>query len=315
MTSQFVSDLPVQNMFPGVRTPWGIQLPPGGRVAAYLRSTGAQNGDDITIGNNLVTTLSAALARVRSGMGDTIIALPGHAENVTTTPTWVAGTRLLGVDLGTSTPTFTWTATTSNWAINVANVTIAGCRLAVCGADGVVSGITVTGANCSIIGNTIITATGAALKAAIVCTVSTGANEFRFNNNKVFGTATHNSDDVVAVAAAITNWEVCGNRMICSCTASAKGMVDVTAAALNGLIADNYMLNTMTSSIQCVYLADVASDGLCVNNRFGAKVGTGTAPAATGIVLAGTNTLWTFDENYSTPTKNTSGLVAPAVDS
>jgi hypothetical protein len=47
----------------------------------------------------------------------------------------------------------------------------------------------------------------------------------------------------------------------------------------------------------------------------GSTVGTGTAPAVTGIVLAGTTTLWRFNENYSTPTKNTSGLVAPVVDS
>ena len=316
MSSSLVTDVPSVE-WAAVRGPGGISLslPPGSKVAAYVRSTGAQNLDDILMGSNLVPTLALGLARARAGFGDTIFVLPGHTENVTTTPTFVAGTRIIGVPLGTSTPTFTWTATSSQWAISAANVEIAGLRLNVAGADGVVKGIAVTGANCTIRDNTIISATGAALKAAIVCEAGTGANEFRFNKNKVFGTATHNSDDIVAIAAAITNWEVCGNRMICSCTAAAKGLIDVSAAALNGLIADNYLYNTMTSSVQCIYFADVASDGHCCNNRMGAKVGTGTAPAATGIVLAGTNTLWTFNENYSTPTKNTSGLVAPAVDS
>lgn len=300
--------------FPAFTTAVGTFIQAGCRIVSYVRSTGAQSGDDITIGNNLDLTLAAGLAKC-SRAGDTVLCLPGHTENVTTTPTFPAGCRVVGVPAGTSTPTFTWTGTGSQWAISTANVILTGLRLAPCGADGVVKAIAVTGANCSIVDNTIITATGAALKAAIVVEAGTGAHEFKFNDNKVQGTATHNSDDVVLIAGAITNWEVCRNRIICSCTAAAKGHVDVTGVALNGLIADNYMLNTMTSSVQCVYMADVASDGLCVNNRFGVKVGTGTAPAATGIVLAGTNTLWTFDENYSTPTKNTSGLVAPVVDS
>lgn len=315
MSSQFVSDLPVVQHFPGMRTPFGITLPPGGRVAAYLRSTGAQSGDDITIGNNLVLTLSAALARVRSGFGDTIVALPGHSENVTTTPTWVAGTRLVGVKCGTATPTFTWSATSSQWAINVANVLITGCLLYISGADGVVKGINITGAHCTLYDNIIHTATGAALKAAIAIEAGTGSDDFTFAGNQVYGTTTHNSDDIVHLAAATSRNKIVGNTIIASSTAVTKGLIHVAAASLQGLIANNFLYNTHTGSTACIYMADVASDGLCVNNRCGAKVGTGTAPAATGIVLAGTNTLWTFDENYSTPTKNTSGLVAPVVDS
>jgi hypothetical protein len=314
MATSDVVDAPVVPFFPAMRTPYGVSASPGSKIAAYLRSTGAQSGDDITIGNNLVTTLSAALGRCRAGFGDTIVVLPGHAENVTTTPTFVAGTRIIGIELGTSTPTFTWTAASSQWAISVANVTISGLRLAVSGADGITKGINVTGSNCSILGNTFISASGAALKAAIMCEFGTGAANFKFNGNKVYGTATHNSDDIVHIAAAVSDWEVCGNRIIASSTAVTKGLVHVAAAALNGLIADNYLYNTHTGSTACIYFADVASDGHCCNNRMGAKVGTGVAPAVTGIVLAGTNTLWTFNENYSTPTKNTSGLVAPVVD-
>lgn len=314
MSSQFVSDLPVQNMFPGVRTPFGIQLPPGGRVAAYLRSTGAQSGDDITIGNNLVTTLSAALARVRSGMGDTIVALPGHTENVTTTPTWVAGTHLMGIPLGSAAPTFTWTATDSQWAINVANVSVSGCRLNVAGADGIVKGILVTGTNCTFKNNVFLSATGAALKAAIMFEAGTGANELQILGNKVFGTTSHNSNDIFHIAAAISNWEFSWNKCICSSTAATKGILHVAAAALGGVVSHNMLYNTHTSALAAIYLADVASDGHCYNNAIGVKVGTGTAPASTGIILAGTNTLWTFNENYSAPTKNLSGDIAPARD-
>lgn len=315
MSTALVRDVP--NIFHnwGIRTAFGVILPPGGRVAAYLRSTGAQDGDDVTIGNNLVTTLSSALARVRSGMGDTIVALPGHAENVTTTPTWVAGTKLIGVPLGNVAPTFTWTGTSSQWAINVANVTVSGCTLNVAGANGVVKGILVTGTHCELVGNTFISATGAALKAAIMCEFGTGAANFKFNDNKVYGTATHNSDDIVHVAAAVSDWEICNNRIIASSTAATKGCIHVAAAALNGFIHNNYVYNTHTSSVACIYFADVASDGICSRNIVASAVGTGTAPASAGIVLAGTNTLWRFFENYSTPTKNTSGIICPVVDS
>jgi hypothetical protein len=144
---------------------------------------------------------------------------------------------------------------------------------------------------------------------------STGAHNLRILGNKIRGTTTHNSDDIFHIAAAITDWEFIGNNAVCSSTAITKGILHVAAAALGGVVANNILYNTHTGSTACIYLADVASDGHACNNRMGAKVGTGTAPAATGIVLAGTNTLWTFNENYSTPTKNTSGLVAPVVDS
>jgi hypothetical protein len=298
-----------------MRTPWGITLPPGGRVAAYLRSTGAQSGDDITIGNNLVTTLAQALARVRSGAGDTIVALPGHAENVTTTPTWVAGTRLIGVKCGTATPTFTWSATSSQWAINVANVTVTGCKLAVCGAV-VVKGILVTGAGCTFLDNEIVQATGASLKATILMETDTGADNFTFASNYIYGTATHQSDDVLAIKGATVNNRLIGNVAICSSTAVTKGIFSIAGASLNGLIADNYLYNTHTASTVCVHFADVASDGLCVNNRFGCKLGSGGAgPAVTGVLITGSSSLYVFNENYSTPTKGTSGLVTPAVDS
>jgi len=58
----------------------------------------------------------------------------------------------------------------------------------------------------------------------------------------------------------------------------------------------------------------VASDGICEFNSLGSTNGTGTAPALQGIILAGTNTLWRFFENYSTPTKNTSGDISPVRD-
>lgn len=315
MSTNLVSDLPLVQSFPGLRTPFGISLPPGGRVAAYLRSTGSQSGDDITIGNNLVTTLASACARVRSGMGDTIIVLPGHTETVTAThlSSLVADTRIIGVGTGTNMPVFNFSATDSQWAVSVANTYFENLKFNM-SANGVVKGFNITGSDCWINGCTFIVASGATAKATIVLEVNTGGDRFRLSNNRVYGTATHNVTNGFLMTAAVTDCEFINNRMIASATAG-NGLINFVGASLNNLVVGNIIYNTHTSSTTGIAVADAASDGIAVRNYFGAKVGTGTAPAVTGLVFAGANSLWVCDENYSTPTKNTSGLLTPAADS
>jgi len=75
----FGTDLPNIATGLGHRTKYGsVILSPGARVAAYVRSTGAQSDDDPMLNANLVTTLSAGLARCRSGFNDVVFVLPGH---------------------------------------------------------------------------------------------------------------------------------------------------------------------------------------------------------------------------------------------
>jgi hypothetical protein len=74
--------MPVSNTDPqgvysdqGIRTQYGIILPPGARVAAYVRSTGVQSGDDAFLASNLSTTLAAGLAQTRSSLAQGLLAL------------------------------------------------------------------------------------------------------------------------------------------------------------------------------------------------------------------------------------------------
>lgn len=309
-------NIPVTNAGYGIRTQHGILLPPGGKVAAFVRSTGLQDGDDAVIADKLVATLASGLARCRAGMGDVVICLPGHSESVADSSmltNLVAGTRVIGIPLGTSTPTFRWTAAGSTWAVDDANCTFSGLRLRLEGANGVTKAINVTGSDCAITDCDIEMASGASNKATIGIEVGTGANKFFLSGNRVYGTATHNVTDGIKVAAAVSELHISYNRMIFSATA-ANGLIHVTAAALNGYIGKNVLYNTMTSSVGDIICDDVASDGIMEFNSCGSTVGTGTAPASTGIVFAGANTLWRCIENYSTPTKNTSGDIAPARD-
>src|SRR6478735_310820 len=109
----FSPDLPQVSSGAGMKTPFGITLlPPGSRIAAYVRSTGAQAGDDPFTNANLVTTLAAGVARARAGLGDTVVVMPGHNESVTDATMLtglVAGTRIVGFGRGGNMPVFRWT--------------------------------------------------------------------------------------------------------------------------------------------------------------------------------------------------------------
>jgi hypothetical protein len=274
----YVPDLPVLAAGAGVKTPYGIVLlPPGGKVAAYVRSGGPQDGDDTTYQGNLVTTLASGLARCRANQGDTVVVLPGHSESgvgTTMMTNLVAGTRIIGIGRGSKMPVFRWTATTDNWAVSKADVQISGLRLRLEGANGVTEAITWTGADGLLAGNDIEVASGAALKAAIAVNLSTGADRMVIQGNIWRGTATHNVTDGLKITAALDQVRVLDNEMVFSATA-ANGNIHVTAAATNIKVGRNILYNTHTSSTACIAVDAVAADGVFWENYY-ATVNNGT---------------------------------------
>lgn len=319
MTQQFnnIGNIPMFGAGFGIQTTFGIQLPPGANVAAYVRSTGFQSGDNAAIADRLVSTLAAGLARCRTGMGDYVICLPGHSESVTDAlmlTNLVAGTTILGVGQGSNKPTFRWTATGAQWPVSVADVTVRGLKLRLEGANGITKAILVTGATSNWIDNEFQVASGATAKATIAFEVGAGADQTTIALNYWYGTATHNVTDGLKVVAAVDRLRVMNNTMIFSATA-ANGNIHLTAAATNTYIANNDLYNTHTSSTATVAVDNVAADGhMCFNNS-ATTVGTGTAPTSTGIVFAGSNSLFRCNANLATPTNNTSGITSPVADS
>lgn len=249
----------------GIRTQFGITLPPGGKVAAYVRSTGVQDGDDAAIVDKLVLTLAAGLARCRSGLQDTVVVLPGHSESVidaTMLASMVAGTRVIGVGNGSTKPTFRWTATASQWAIAVADVVFTGLKLRLEGANGVVKAIVTTAANTTFFDNEIQVASGAALKATIAMELGTGADGAFICSNWWYGTATHNvTDGLKVVGTAIDRVRIVGNMMDFSATAG-NGNIHVTSAATKLQIGANVVQNDHTSSTACIAIDAVAATGM-----------------------------------------------------
>lgn len=108
----------------------GFTPDPSSQIAAFVRSSGPDEGDGRFIRSRMVTTLNAGLSKCRSGKGDVVVVMSDHAENISSADQMsnlVAGTRIVGLGRGNLRPTFTWTAATATFLIDVANVTIENC--------------------------------------------------------------------------------------------------------------------------------------------------------------------------------------------
>jgi hypothetical protein len=310
-----VGQMPVLQSGYGWRTPYGTLLPPGGRVAAFVRSIGTQDYDDPIIAENLVPTLDAGLKRCRAGRGDIVMVLDGHSESVVAIATvdmlagLVADTKIIGVGEGSSMPVFRWTAATSAWNVTKANVRIQGLRLRLEGANGVTKAINWTGADGTLADCDVEVASGAAAKATIALEVGIGANKFKLLRNYFRGTSTHNVTDGVKVVAAVEDLLIQGNVMHFSATA-ANGNIHVTAAALRLAIIQNWLTNDHTLSTACIAIDAVAATGIIADCRM-ATINNGVA-GAQGAVL-GAGCLVRGFESYSSDEPVKSGVISPVV--
>jgi hypothetical protein len=294
----------------GVNLGYGVSLPPGGNVI-YCRSTGVADFDPPELTGRIVPTLAAALSQCRSGKMDTVVLLPGHAETVSTATmldNLVAGTRILGVGHGTNRPTFTFSATTSKWTVDNADVVISNCIIR--NTAVVANTIDAQAANFAFIGNEFITSLGTGSVATLGVTVSSvGSTGCQIIGNKFYGTgpAAGLTCTPIKVTGATEDLVIANNRMICQ-TAS-NGCIGVTAAATNILIDNNILYSTQTASTSGITIADVASSGLVTRNLLG--VFTDATAGTRGIVITGTTSTIFFAENYGTDESRKSGLLTP----
>lgn len=174
--------VPTFGLDAGMLTPFGIWVPPGAKVAGYVRSTGRQSNDPIDENAPIFTTLNAALAQCRSGMGDIVVLLPGHIETIATAnqmTNLVAGTQIIGCGYGSIRPTLNWTAAAASFLINVANVTISNCTLnmAATASTVVAAPITVSAAGFQLLGCRVQFCTATTALSTIGITTTTGGTD------------------------------------------------------------------------------------------------------------------------------------------
>lgn len=308
---------PFFSNYAAIASPWGTLLKPGGRVAAYLRSTGAQDGEDhFAASGLLVTTLAAALKRVRSGFGDIIYVLPGDVQAISAADfasDLVAGTQIIscGRPGATNNPTWTWSAVASTFLLDVANVSLVGLNLVTGGADNVTAPITVSAAGCAIVGCHIIAGTSATLESAIPITLATGATDCLIAGNRFSATGGAVTTACVSIGA-VARPTVVQNRFITTQSTATTGVIAITGAATDVDVGWNRIYNAVEDGVG-IRLADVAATGIIYNNYFGGVDAGGTvANALKAVSFAGTSHIVRCFENRSTDEDSASGILSPA---
>lgn len=304
----------------GLRTQYGLILPPGARVAAYVRSTGVQAGDDGFLATNLVTTLAAGLARCRSGMGDFVVCLPGHVETVTDATTFsgalLAGTRIVGVGRGTNAPTVRFAAAGGRWTVAVNDVLITGLRFQMAGTTAVPSNttlaISVTADDFAFVANDVEVTIATAL-ATTAINVSGAAARFDISNNSIHGAyGITGAAAPVIISGTGADGRICDNEMILA-GASALGLINVTGAVSGLKVLRNIMVNTAAASVSCITFANTNSAGACADNRI-TVFSTGASVSGTTGITIGAACVVGFFNNLVVNDPLTSGKLLPTVD-
>lgn len=266
----------------------GTFIKPGGRVAAFVRSTGAQEGDDIFAqSGGLVTSINEGCKRCRSGKPDIVYVLPGHTETVSSSgAAWAnlkAGTQIIGASLPGSSlaPSVTLSHTGASLALNVADVSI--------------QGLSILSSTAAVTGGVVITAAGVSLiDCYLAFTGALGAN----------------SPVQITGAANVT---LARNRIIADSTAT---MVNITGAgSTNFSILANMLRQTQaTSGGAGITVANTAGiSGWIGHNLY--KSATDGTPASLGVVIgaAAITTVGVFENYAMDGGSGGSGLLSPAV--
>ncbi len=274
---------PFLQAYDSLATVTGTWIRPGGRVAAYVRSTGAQDGDDLFASSgNLVTTIAAGIARCRAGKSDIVYVLDGHTETYAATgPIWaglVAGAQVIscGRPGTTSCPTLNLTHAASSLALSAANMTV--------------SGFNIRSATATLTVPIVVTAAGVTLaNCSIISTGASGANSF------------------IAVTSA-PNFSMVGNQLTIDSTST---MVAITGAtSTDFLIMDNIARQAQATSGGgfATTAATAGISGTFARNLF--KQASTTVGGA-GVIVLGAGTLTTVGlfENYGAEETAASGLL------
>src|SRR6478609_2817062 len=304
----------------GLRTQYGLVLPPGARVAAFVRSTGVQNGDDAFLATNLVPTLAQGLARVRSGMGDFVVCLPGHVENVDATMSaafaaaLLPGTKIVGVGRGNNATTLTWTNTAGSLVIAQNDVLIAGLRLLTAGpaatGTNTVLAITVRGNDFGFFQNELEVGNGLA-NAITVLSVTGTAGRYDISGNVFRGA---NSANTVTILINSTGGDgrICDNEIMSGAT-SATGNINVIAVAARLKILRNVINNITAGSVAAIALGNVAISGQCAYNTI-TVLSTGASVSGTTGITIGAAVTMGFFQNFIVNDPLASGKLLPTVD-
>jgi len=202
---------------------------------------------------------------------------PGHAESVSAAAGLTlnkAGVTIIGLGSGALRPTLTFdTATTAQMTVTAAQSTLYNFVLDGTGFAAIVSPISVSAADFSLLNCTLITA-NATNQAGVGLTTTAAADRMTIDGCEFRGTADAGTTNVLQIIGG-NDIQITNNKFVGAWTTSLGAINNITTAMLRALISGNFIFNQTASSTKAMVLLST-STGLISNNRM--QILSGSAP-------------------------------------
>lgn len=265
-------NLPFSTLKAGIQTQLGAWISPGSRIF-YVHHTGGRDGDADEIRSRTYTTVQSALFQCRSGMGDVVCVLEGHAENITGADhlsNLVANTKIVGLGMGTARGALTWTAAGATVLFDTANAVFVNLQLNMdpgTGTTTVTAPMTISAAGCGIVGCKIRTSTDANSLSTIPLALTDNADDCFLLDNRFLGATAGEHTTQVDIAGA-DRLVMVGNLFKAASSAVGVGVVRFkTTAATDMWLERNVYINKKASS-QCAVTGVAATSGVSYMEHF-----------------------------------------------
>lgn len=285
----------------------GFILAPGGGLDFYVHASGAGALDLLPpgMGNptpaSFETSVTAALAKCRSGRGDRVLCLPGHTETFTTADVWSglgssSDVSVIGFGEGLNRATFTWNAAASTLLMDQPNFRIRNVNMFLAGphvngtALTVAAPITITAAGCAITDCRIFWGFDVDQIVAIGITTTAAADDFEFDRNFCYAeTAAVPTTTFLRLTG--TDWlRMNGTYISGPGSTTAIGPVQqLTTAAIGVAIKDCIFQNRLAAST-VAFTAIAGSTGVIDKCSFGVLAAGNGLTAASGIQVTNSKT-------------------------
>lgn len=287
-----------------------------GNVFYVNSNTGSDSGGANGTITQPFATMQYAKTRCTANNGDTVFAMPGHAEtisNATTFTCTVADIAYIGLGTGSRRPTLTFdTATTANIPVSAANNTFHNFLFVANFAD-VASFITIAAAPEFCVEHCEFRDTSSVLN-ALVCvttTVTVNADGFTFTNNRILSLGTTAATTAIVVAGTMSrltindNWYV-GAALSNTAALLEHGALNMTALEMGRNKVYRPTTDTATGAI-LIKTTATANTGMAYDNYVGCL-------DAAGIILFTSGSDYAPINNLVTGAVNASGFLLPAAD-
>ncbi|MGA0879379.1 MAG: hypothetical protein ACO3SP_09705 [Ilumatobacteraceae bacterium] len=259
----------------------------------------------------LYPSIASALLMCKAGRGDYIHVLPGHTESVATAAAWtfVSDVTIVGIGSGNRRPTVTFTAATATLTPNAANVFIENIRFK-CGGTGtgglvVAAPFTITGEGTTFSQCSFELGADNSNKCTDFCNVN--ADNVTFAYCDITSTVQATAPTSCITLTGANGFRFYNNRVKTALSSASVGVIRNTTTASGSIrILDNDLQQWKSDSTSCIsFAANSATTGEIKRNLCRLMTDGSVAP----ITLSGTGVDMSLLDNFVVNNANERGLV------